>query len=183
MTINMGKSYELPRMRRRKKSIRIVVAVVENVDLGNRIHPRITGYNCQNIDLLFLSVQKNFSLPQNSNPFTKPQLISQIKFSNFYTDQTFRYRGGKTSRDGDMRIRAYSDSDAENFQEGGLNGHNFRHPLNFRHRYPIILLQFLVRDCLGRCLFIVCTNVVEVLMVKLHGYTGYTGYTVQQRHL
>ena len=61
MIINIEKSYELPRMQRRKKSIRIVAAVVENVDLGNRIHPRITGYNCQNIELSFLSVQKNYS--------------------------------------------------------------------------------------------------------------------------
>ncbi|KAL5250199.1 hypothetical protein ACHWQZ_G016058 [Mnemiopsis leidyi] len=50
------------------------------------------------------------------------------------SSQDNRYRVGGSSRHGDVRMRAYSDSDAENYQEAGLNGHNFRHPLNFRHR-------------------------------------------------
>ena len=54
-------------------------------------------------------------------------------------------------------MRAYSDSDAENFHDAGVNGHNFRHPLNFRHRYSIYLMEDLVTDCLGRCLFKIST--------------------------
>ncbi|XP_063687518.1 serine/arginine repetitive matrix protein 2-like isoform X3 [Bolinopsis microptera] len=44
-----------------------------------------------------------------------------------------RYRNGRISR-GEHRPRAYSDSDAENYQESAHNSHPFRLPPPFKHR-------------------------------------------------
>ena len=46
-----------------------------------------------------------------------------------------RYGDKKIGRKGEYRTRAYSDSDAENYQEAGRPSHNFRLPPAFKHGY------------------------------------------------
>ena len=83
----------------------------------------LSSLQCRN----YITIQLKFKIVHDSN--NDSYLISP------------RYRNGRVSR-GEHRPRAYSDSDAENYQESAHNSHPFRLPPPFKHRFLLYFGDF-----------------------------------------